>query len=440
MRAKIAPLLPIIVLVLATPAPAADLLAAHELARHSDPRYRQVAASRRATLEQRPQALAALLPSLSFEANAFANEQEIQSAFNPIDRPDKLSFGSHGYSLNFSQPLFRADRYIGYQQAGLLIEQADAGLLSAAQDLIIRVSSAYFEVLSAYDNLGFAKAEKKSLERQLYQTRQRFDAGLTAITDVQEAQAGYDRAQATGIEANNNVDNAREALREITGVYPGKLANLGDTMPLVVPMPSGVEVWTQLALQQNPTIIAAQHAVDVARQELRRQRSDHLPMLDLVARHGLDESGGQFGSYESTTSSIGVQLELPIYTGGQVRARTRAAHARLDEELEKLEAARRRTQRLTRQAYLGVLAGISRVQALKQAVVSSETALRATEAGFEVGDRTAIDVVAAERVNSEAKRNYARARYDYLLDRLRLKQAAGSLSEQDLVEINGWLE
>lgn len=422
-----------------SPCYSTDLLEIYQHALNSDPQYRQVAATKRAVMEQRPQALAQLLPSLSFSANAFTNEQEIDSIFNPIGQEGKVSFGSHGYSLDLTQPLFRGDRIIQYLQADNLIQQADAELIAAQQDLILRTTTAYFGVLAAYDNLGFAEAEKKSLSRQLDQAKQRFDVGLTAITDVQEAQAGYDRAFAAEIEARNNVDNAAESLREITGTYFSELAPLGDTMPLLSPQPAEIETWTGAALDQNLNVLAAQHAVDNARREIKRQQAGHLPTVDMVARHSLDETGGRFGSVESTTSSVGVQLNVPIFQGGYVNSRVRETHERLNAELEGLEQARRNAQRLTRQAYLGVISGISRVKALNQAVVSSETALQATEAGFEVGTRTAVDVVAAERATSQARRDYARARYDYLLDTLRLKQASGSLSAEDLSQVNRWL-
>lgn len=417
-----------------------DLMEIYGHALDNDPQYLQVAASRRATLEQRPQARAGLLPSLSISANAFTNEEDIDSQFNPIDRPSKVSFGSHGYSLDLVQPLFNGERIVTYLQADNLINQADAELDAARQDLMVRTTDAYFEILAAHDNLGFAEAEKKSLSRQLEQAQQRFEVGLSAITDVQEAQAGYDRAVAAEIAARNNVDNTLEALREITGIYFSELAQLGVTMPLVNPQPEEIETWSSAALEQNLDVQAAQHAVDSARREVQKRRTGHLPSLDMVARHSYFSTGGRFGNFDNTTNSIGVEVTMPIFQGGYVSSRVRETRERLNAELERLEQARRNAQRLTRQAYLGVISGISQVKALKQAVVSSETALAATEAGFEVGTRTAVDVVAAERATSQARRDYARARYDYLLDTLRLKQAAGSLSAEDLSQVNRWLE
>ncbi len=448
----------------AAPAHGVDLLEIYALAQEGDPQYRQALASRRAAQELRPQALARLLPAAAFRADAFTNHQDIKtSQFDPNENPvDKINFNSHGYTLDLAQPLFRGDRIMGYLQAGNHLRRADAELAAAEQDLIMRAAAAYFDVLAAYDNLNFADTEKKSLARQLEQAQQRFDVGLTAITDVQEAQAGYDQAVALEIEAKNNVDNAREALREITGryfsglavldasricrgrfetrcEYISGLAALNEAMPLAAPEPGEIETWTATALEQNPGVIAAQYAVDISRQEIKRRRAGHLPAVDLVARHDLSKSGGRFGTFESAVSSVGVQLNVPIFQGGYVHSRAREARRRLELEQQRLEQARRRAQRMTRQAYLGIISGISRVKALKQAVVSSETALRATEAGFEVGTRTAVDVVAAERLASQARRNYARARYDYLLSTLRLKQAAGALAGKDLDEVNRWL-
>ncbi len=422
---------------LISPARAVDLLDVYELAQGRDPQYRQVAAAQRAVLEQRPQALSQLLPAVAFSANTFSNDQDITAAM--LGRSGEVSFNSHSYSLNVSQPLFRGERIVQYLQSGSRIKQADAELLAAEQDLIIRTTETYFDVLAAYDNLSFAQAEKKSLSRQLEQARQRFDVGLTAITDVQEAQAGYDRAFAEEIEAKNNIDNAQEALREITGEYMTDLSMLGEMMPLLSPQPADIDVWTHTALAQNLSILASQHAVDTARKEIKRQLAGHLPTVDVIARHSFNKTGGRFGAFESTDTAFGLELNVPIFQGGRVSSRVRESHERLNEQLERLEQAQRSAQRLTRQAYLGVLSGISRVKALKQALISSETALQATEAGFEVGTRTAVDVVGAERVTSQARRDYARARYDYLLNTLRLKQSSGALSKADLSHVNGWL-
>jgi outer membrane protein len=416
---------------------ALDLLEVYTLAETNDPIYRQSVSSTMATQESKPQALSQLLPSASLTANTFNNEQSIGgSAFG--DSGD-VNFNSHGYTVSVAQPLFRWDRYLSLKQTDSIIQQAEAEQLSAQQELIIRVAEVYFEVLSAIDNVEFAKAETKSLSRQLEQANQRFEVGLTAITDVHEAHAGFDRATADEIQANNLLDNAEENLREITGEYVTELANLGDSMPLVSPDPNDIDQWTKIAESQNMDIIATKHSLESSRQEIKIQKSEHLPTLDLVANHGYNVTGGRFGEFKLRETEVGLELNVPIFQGGLVLSKSKEARYLYDESRQELEQAFRAAQRETRQAYLGIISGISRVTALKQAVVSSETALKATETGFEVGTRTAVDVVASERTTLNAKRNHARARYDYLLDSLRLKKAAGTLSPDDLKQISVWL-
>ncbi len=427
------------VLLLPAPAHATNLLEAFKLAVDSDPEYRRVAASKRAVLEKKPQAIAQMLPAVQASANTQYNEQDISSAFIPVGEGGGVNFNSHRYSINLSQPLFRFDRFVRLQQANSNIRQAEAEYAAAEQALMVRLSQRYFLVLANLDNLAFAEAEEKSLNRQLDQAKQRFDVGLVAITDVQEAQAGYDRAVAQKIAAANGVDNAREAMREVIGVYLESQAALSEAMPFVEPDPADLEQWTESTLAQNLDIAAATAAVDTARQEIKAQNSGHLPTLDAIASYGYDKTGGRFGSTKVHSDVVGLELNVPLFQGGFVSSRAREAHAHLDESLERLETSRRRAQRQTRESYLGVISGISQVHAFNQALVSSETALRATEAGFEVGTRTAVDVIAAERVLSQSKRDYAKAKYDYIQNSLLLKQAAGTLSDDDLAQINQWL-
>ncbi len=414
-----------------------DLTEVYTLAETNDPIYRQVVFSYLATQESKPQARALLLPSANLSANTFDNDQTIKSA--GFGASGDANFNSHGYNFDVTQPIFRWDRYLSLKQTDSLIQQAEAEKLSAQQDLIIRVSVAYFTVLAAMDNIEFTKAETKSLSRQLEQANQRFEVGLTAITDVHEAQAGFDRATADDILAENLLDNARENLREITGEYITELASLGISMPLVSPEPNDIDQWSKTAESQNTNIIAAKHNMENSRQEINIQNAGHLPTLDLVADHGYNVSGGRFGDTKIRSTGIGIELNVPIYQGGLISSKSREARYLYDQSRQRLEQAFRAAQKETRQAYLGVISGISRVSALKQSLVSSETALKATETGFEVGTRTAVDVVASERTTLDAKRQLARARYDYLLDSLRLKQAAGTLSPDDLKQISAWL-
>jgi outer membrane protein len=417
----------------------ADLLHVYKLAETNDQEYMQALATHRVALESRPQALSQLLPEINLSADTTRNDQDISSGGAAVGFSGGVNFNSRGYRLSVSQPLFRRDRFIALDQAGSEIKQAEADLIEAQQELIIRIAERYFDILANIDNIEFAQAEVKSLSRQLDQANQRFEVGLSAITDVHEAQAGYDLAVADEIQALNAIDNAQEAMRELTGEYISTFNSLGDAMSLVRPEPEAIESWTQLSLDQNLGVLAARQAAETARNEIKRQSSGHLPTLDLVASQSYDSSGGRFGSTKQHSTAVGLELNIPIYSGGLVSSQTREAHENYNIAMYSLERARRTAQRSTREAYLGVISGISRVKALKQAVVSSETALDATEAGFEVGTRTAVDVVASQRTTSEARRNYSQAKYDYIIDTLNLKQAAGTLSTEDLEFINAWL-
>ncbi|MEQ8661534.1 MAG: TolC family outer membrane protein [Gammaproteobacteria bacterium] len=418
---------------------ATDLLTVLAAAEQSDPTYHEAQASAMAVAEGVPQARADLfLPNLAFRAGTGRVRQDIELA-NAFGADGLVYFNQHSYGVSLQQPVYFHDRLIALRQADKRVQQAQLEVVVAHQDLMLRVAERYFEVLAARDSLQFAQAAKESLERQLEQARQRFEVGLIAITDVQEAQAGYDRALADEISAQNAIENAIEALREVTASYHDDLLELGDTLPLGSPEPANIDAWTRTAIDNNLEIAAALAATDIAREEISRQTAQHYPTLAIVGGHNFNRAGGRFGSAKVHQSDINLELNLPLYNGGRVLSQTRQAEHEHRATLDRLEQARRGVQRDTRQAYLGVSARISSVKALEQAVLSSSTALESTRAGFEVGTRTAVDVVAAERVLSEARRDLARARYDYILETLRLKQAAGSLSPDDLAVVNAWL-
>ena len=416
----------------------ADLTSIYSLAERNDPNYQQVISKHRAALESRPQARSQLLPSLDITANTKRNNQDITSS-STFGSDGEIDFNSHGYSLNLSQPLFHRDRFIALSQADSEIKESEAKLAKAQQDLIISVSETYFNVLRSVDNLEFAKIEVESLSRQLEQANQRFEVGLSAITDVQEAQAGHDLAVAQKIQAINGIDNAKEEIRELTGEYIDEFDGLGENITLIKPVPEDISSWADLSIEQNLDISAANFALETARKEIKKQYAGHLPTVDIVASHGYDSTGGRFGSTRTDRSSIGLELNVPIFSGGFVSSKTREAYEQYNFAMHYLEKSRRTAQRNTREAYLGVISGISQVNALKQAVISSETALTATEAGFEVGTRTAVDVVASQRTTSKARRDYSNAKYNYILNTLKLKRSAGTLSPDDLNLINAWL-
>lgn len=426
-------------LLICTAARSADLMEVYARAEANDPLFRQAQAAYQASLEEKPQARAQLMPLVSLNASTVSHNQDISTS-SAFGAGGEVDFNTHGYSLDISQPVFHYDRFLALKQADSQILTAQAEMDAAQQDLMVRIAERYFQVLAAVDNLDFARAEKTALAQQLEQAQQRFEAGLVAITDVQEAQAGYDRAVASEILALNLLDNSRESVREVTGEYFEDLAALGVNMELVSPQPDVIEDWTAKSQDQNLRVIASKHALETAQQTIDIEKSGHLPTLDIVANKDYNTSGGRFGSTQVHDTAVGLQLNVPLFQGGLVNSRTRQARANYDQARERLEQEYRSAQRLTREGFLGVLSGISQVKALQQSVISSETALEATVAGFEAGTRTSVDVVDAQRSLIQARRDLSRARYDYLLNTLRLKQAAGSLSPSDLEHINGWLE
>lgn len=427
-----------LLLIVSSPIQAEVLIELYKLAQLNDPQLKIAISDLIATSEKRPQANAPLLPQLTLGANATDNWSTENWMFG-----DNRENTTIGYNVSLRYALYRRDLNIEQEQAHTQIQQADATYEVARQDLMERLSNRYFALLAAYDNLKFARSAKQAFRRQLEEAQLRFDVGLIAITDVEEAQAGYDLAVADEILAKNELDNAREALREITGRYPIRLATLKKQVPLLRPYPDDIDKWTKVALEQNPQILAAQFAVETAHKEVEKQRAANLPTIDLIAQHRYNDvlrgNSNPPGTL-TTNNSVGIQLNYFLYEGGAIRSRTREAQQRKIQAVDKLELQRRATQLQTRQAYWNLLSNISRVKALKQALKSSQTALQSIQTGFDLGTRTSVDVVNAQRDLLAAQRNYSRARYDYVLNTLQLKRAAGVLSEDDLVKINNWLQ
>ena len=415
-----------------------DLLDVYRLALENDPEYRGASATNRAAQEQIAQARAQLLPEASVTGTFDHVNQKIRNITG--GRAGTTGFNNRSLTLNITQPIFRKDLLIGLDQAGSRVQQANAQYAFSLQDLMRRVSERYFGVLEAEDALESTRAAHDANEQQLKQSRQRFDVGLIAITDVEEAKAGFDLANAAVIAAETDVEDSLEALRELTGSYLGSVDGLRTDTPLVTPVPNDIDEWTTTALEQNLQLMAVNLATATAHSEIRRQEAGHMPTLNLVGQHGYSITGGRFATGDIVTSSIGFQLNIPLYQGGDVLSRTREARHLHEASLENLQLQRRTTQRQTRNAFRGVISGISRVKALTQAVVSTESALEAIEAGFQVGTRTSVDVLDAQRELYRAKFDHAQARYAYIVDILRLKQAAGTLTLSDLTEVNGWLQ
>ena len=422
------------------PGQAADLLEVYQIAKRQDPRFSAAQADFRAEQEAKPQARALLLPQVGASASRTYTDQDVEGTFfdQPVNRSD--SFTTDNFALNLTQAVFHYDFFVRLKQAGINIERAGTELEAARQDLIVRVAEGYFNVLVARDSLVFANAQREAINRQLEQAQRRFDVGLTAVTDVREAQASYDLAVAQQIEAENQLDVALENLRVIIGTAPEELEKLAVQFPLVRPDPESIDTWVDKALEQNLELIASSLSAEIAVKEVQAQRAGHYPTLDLQAKASRqDASGGVLGANKIDENSLTLLLNLPLYQGGLTASRVREARAQYEAALALKEQQQREVIRQTRASYLSVLSGISSVQALKQALESTRTAAEATQAGFDVGTRTSVEVLLAWSDTFSAERDYARSRYDYILDLLRLKRAAGTLSEQDLAEINHWL-
>ena len=415
---------------------AEDLLETYQMALHNDPQLAAAEATFLAAREAKPLSRAGVLPTLSLSANA-ARSIDDNTYLNPLF-DNKVGYNNYGYSLSLTQTLYRKDNFLQLDEADTRIQQAGAQYTAAQIDLIVRVARAYFNVLAASDVLRFKRAELSAIKRQLDQTKQRFEVGLTAITDVNDAQARHDLTNAEVIQAEFTLADRREALRQIIGNYPGNLARLVEDVTLPAPEPANIEAWHKAALEQNLQLQAARFATEVAAIQIKRSRSGHYPTLDLVASHR-NTNGGSFID-ESTQNSVGLQFNLPLYTGGAVSAQVRQSRYQFDSAKQNLEQTLRATEANVRNAYRAVTASIVRVQALKQAVVSNQSALAATEAGYDVGTRTSVDVLNARRALFRAQSDYAQSRYDYIIASLLLKQSVGTLSQQDLENINKWLK
>ncbi len=447
-------------------ASAESLIEVYERARISDPQIREADALRLANREALPQSRSALLPQIDFNYTYQEQDQDGSSSFlqvnqetletTPVPRDFNEDSDTETWRLELRQSVFRWDRWVQYRRSEKVAAQAEIDYSAAQQGLMLRVSERYFNVLAAKDTLDSAEAALESTARQLEQAEKRFEVGLIAITDVQEAQAAYDNTVAAVIAAKRDLATAAEFLREITGESYAELQQPGDDLPLAIPLPADEEAWVDRSLEQNLTLLSSRVNLDIASDDIKIQRTGYYPTIDLVASTGnfdqttdgdsttvFPDAGSITSPTDSDadidTDSIQLQLNVPLFQGGRVRSNVREAVYRQRAAKERLERVMRETERESRDAYLSLMAEISRVKALQRAVESSQTALEATEAGFEVGTRTTVDVLDARRRLFESETNYARSKYDYIVNIIRLKQAAGILSPRDLMEVDGWL-
>ncbi len=455
-----AALLPLV----AAPAHAATLLEIYQQALQRDPTIREADARRLAALEAAPQARSVYLPQIDFSASYETSTSDGSGVQNaPFEQPpgsgnfvvvpfpfeSRTESDVRSWNFNLRQTLFRWDQIVGLKQAEKQVARAETVREAAQQDLIVRVVTRYFDVLAAEDRLLAIHANRLAISRQLEQAKQRFEVGLIAVTDVQESQAAFDQATADEIQAKRELASARFLLREITGEYIQDLSAPAENVPLRTPNPLNAEAWVDQSMAQNLDLLVSRIDEQLARDEINSRRNGHLPTVDLVARLGnrdvesTQDTGLAVGALPADSNfdsdSIGVEFNLPLFRGGGTTSRVREAVYLHRASREALQRVTRETESTARDAFLAVETDISRVQALRQAVQSSRTALEATEAGFEVGTRTIVQVLDQQFLLYDNIVRYYRARYDYILNSMRLKQAAGSLSVQDLEALDPFL-
>jgi outer membrane protein len=435
----------------------ADLLEVYKVAQQNDPLIREADANRKASKEAKPQAWAAYLPQINGSASKTHSDTDTRGNQIISDVTGATLVSPRGYAntvkdtgswgLSLTQSIFRWDQWETIKRADAQVAQAEATYKAAEQDLIVRVIARYFAVLQAKDIVDTNEAALNAYARLLEQQEKRFEVGLIAITDVQESRAQRDRASANLIDSKRTLATSHELLRELTGQDFETLAAPGEDMPLNAPIPAEVGPWIDHAMDQNLALISARLGADIADKNVGIARAGHLPTITLQA--GYSDSDGDTTttarglSYPTTTRgdgpSVSLNLNLPIFSGGYTQSAVRQQVYTRRGALERVQRTTRETERSVRDNFLGVISNISRVQALKQALESSKTALQATQAGFEVGTRTTVDVLLSQNTLYTSQADYYRSRYDYLQTRVLLEQASGQLSQDDLTAINGYL-
>jgi len=430
---------------------AADLIQVYQQALANDATYASARASLSASRERIIQGRAGLLPTVGISGALSKNDSDFdpwnagQLGTLPNGQPGIV--GSSGsnlrtneYTLALQQPLYRWDRWETYQQSKLQQAIGEAQFAQAQQDLITRVAQAYFDVLAAQDKLESIRAQKNATTEQLASAKRNFEVGTQTITDTHEAQAAYDLVLAQEFAAVNDLDNKRNALQAIIGTAPGNLAALKPGTTLAVPQPATVDPWVSSAENQNYGVTVSQLQVEIATRDISRNRAGHMPTLDLVASSTRRDVNGRTGSSGDTkNNAIGLQWSVPIFSGYAVTSRVRESIALEDRARNELEATRRNAALQARQSFLGVSSGLAQVKALEAAEVSSQSALESNKLGYQVGVRINIDVLNAQRQLYQTRTDLSRARYDVIVNGLRLKAAAGSLRETDLTPVNSLL-
>ncbi|MCX8765489.1 efflux RND transporter outer membrane protein VpoC [Vibrio parahaemolyticus] len=418
----------------------ADSLAEiYDLAKQNDPQLLSVAAQRDRAFEAITSSRSALLPQINLTAGYNLTRGDTEYDSNLIS---DVSNDSNALTagVNFSQELYNRASWITLDTAEKSARQADATYAAAQQGLILRVSQAYFEVLRAQDHLVFVRAEKAAVGRQLEQTKQRFEVGLSAITDVHDAQAQYDAVLADEVLAENDLINSYESLREITGQEHKNLNVLDTNRFSATRTNSPAETLIDEAKTKNLSLLSARISQDIARDNISLASSGHLPTLSLDGGYNYGDTSNSARDNTTDNFNIGVNLAVPLYTGGNVTSQTKQAEFAYVAASEDLEAQYRSVVKDVRAQNNNINASIGALKAYEQSVVSARSALEATEAGFDVGTRTIVDVLDATRRLYDANKNLSDARYNYILSVLQLRQAVGTLSEQDILDVDAGLK
>ncbi len=426
----------------ATAANGADFMEIYRMAQSADATYAAARATWSAGQERLPQGLSGLLPQATASASTQTNDRESRSR-DPAVAPVDSRFNSNSASVSVTQPLYRPQNFAVYQQAKAQVAQSDAVFQQATQDLILRIAQAYLDVLLAQDTIAFAQAQLVAIGRQLEQAKRNFEVGTATVTDTHEAQSRYDLTVSLEITARNDLEIRKRQLELIIGRPAPGLSPLGPRFSPGQPDPAHPAVWVADATHNNLQVRIGQANLEFATKEVERTRAGHWPTVDAFATY--TDAGNQPGTIgvsgiDTKTGVVGVQLAFPIYQGGLTSSRVREAVANEEKARQDLENARRTAELTAQQTFLGVSSGVAQVRALEAALVSSQSSLDSTRLGQEVGVRTQVDVLNAQQQLSQTRRDLAQAKYNYILSLLRLKAAAGALTEQDVSLVNGWLD
>lgn len=409
---------------------ATDLADIYQLAKQNDPTLQAAIATHQASNQQLPLARSAFRPQVNLGFDA---------SLNDVNDDLSATFNSTRLTLSISQSIYHRSNAALLDQARFGVRVADANLEAARQQLIVRVADAYFGVLRAEASLAFSQAELQAIGRQKDQAEKRFDVGLATVIDVREAQAQYDLAIAQEVAAQNSLSTSQEALRLISGTSPDTLVPLKNDIPLVSPEPANIDEWVQLAKDQNLALVTTRLQLQTAGVLVTAERGASFPTVDLLAI-GSSSTTDQTGRGDIEAGELRLEVRMPLYTGGRIKSQVAKAKADVSAAEAQLKQQELTTVKQARDAYRGVLTNISRVRALRQALDSTQKSAEATDAGFRAGTRTSVDVLRALRDTFGARTDYVNARYDYVLNTLSLKSAAGTLGEQDLMAINALLE